>query len=165
LPMPTSSLPVMCRSTVSNQHAQAQSLHNQMLHMCWQSISKFTNMEKKRWTHICSSSRCLTWRSVATVELIQHVVLLIWQALLDAICDHTVKPTHAGLDNSVLYAADPAWPGDCVCAFSPETGHVICSHAQFQIIQDSCRPCSVCSKGNSKIAAESFIYLKQRCTL
>jgi len=63
-------------------------------------------MEKKRWTCICSSSRCLTWHSLATAELIQHVVLLIWQALLDAMCDHTVKRTHAGLDSSVLYAAD-----------------------------------------------------------
>jgi len=97
----------MCRSTISNQHAQAQSLHNEMLHTCWQSISKFTAMEKNRWTRICSSNRRLTWHSLATAELIQHVVLLIWQALLDAICDHTVKPTHAGDDNSVLYAADP----------------------------------------------------------
>ena len=96
LPMPISSLPVMCRSTISNQHAQAQSLHNQMLHTCWQSISKFTNMETKRWTRIRSSTRCLTWHALATAELIQHVVLLIWQALLDAICDYTVNPRHSG---------------------------------------------------------------------
>jgi len=30
--MPSSSLPVMCRSTISKQHAQAQSLHNQAAH-------------------------------------------------------------------------------------------------------------------------------------
>ena len=48
-------------------------------------------------------------------------------------------------------------PGDCMCAFSPETDHVICSHTQFQIIQNSRRPCSVRSKGNSKIAVESAI--------
>ena len=38
LVMPSSSLPMMRRSTISNQH---QSLHSQMLHTCWQSISNF----------------------------------------------------------------------------------------------------------------------------
>ncbi len=37
---------------------------------------------------ICSIS--LTGHSLATAELIQHVVLLSGQALLDAICDHTI---------------------------------------------------------------------------
>jgi len=39
---------------------------------------------------ICFSSICLTGHSLATAELIQHVVLLNGQALLDAIRDHTV---------------------------------------------------------------------------
>ncbi len=93
---------------------------------------KFAIMEKKRRTLICCSSRCLTWHSLATAELIQHVVLLIGQALLDAMRDHTFEPRHAGVDNCVLYAAGPTVPGDCVFASSQETGHVSCSctHAQ-----------------------------------
>jgi len=47
-------------------------------------------MEKKRRVLICFSSRCLKGHFLATAELIQHVVLLNGQALLDAICDHTV---------------------------------------------------------------------------
>ena len=34
-------------------------------------------------------------------------MLLIGQALLDANCDHTVTPTHAGFANAVLYAIGP----------------------------------------------------------
>jgi len=64
-------------------------------------------MDQKRRMLIYCSSRCLTWHSLATAELIQHVVLLNGQPLLDAIRDHTVYPIHAGLGKSVLYVAGP----------------------------------------------------------
>ena len=50
---------------------------------------------------------CLTQVSLASAQVIQHVMSLITQALLDASCDHTLPPTHAGLVNSALYAAGP----------------------------------------------------------
>ncbi len=78
------------------------------------------------------SSICLTGHSLATPKLIQYVVLFNGQALLDAIRD---QPTHAGLDNSVLYAAGSTRPEDYMCAFSPETGHVSCSHAEFRLFR------------------------------
>ncbi len=53
---------------------------------------------------MCMFSRCFAWHSLATAELIQHVILLIWQALLGAICDRTTEPKHAGIDDSVWYA-------------------------------------------------------------
>ena len=63
-------------------------------------------MEKKRRVLICFSSRCLKGHFLATAELIQHVVLLIWQALLVAICDPTVTPTHATLFCMLLTQLD-----------------------------------------------------------
>ena len=59
LPMPISSLPVMCRSTISNQHPQTQSRHNQMLHTRWYSMSNYRTKAKRRILLVCSSSRCL----------------------------------------------------------------------------------------------------------
>ena len=131
--MPISSLPVMCRSTITNQHPQTQSRHNQTLHTrCW-SMSNFITKAKRRMLLICSSSRCLLRDSLANVQLVQHVVLLIGQALLDASCDYTIKPTHAGLDNSGLYAAGPAGSGVCMLAI--KTGHVKCNctHAHLRL--------------------------------
>ena len=40
------------------------------------------------------------------------------------------------------------------------------SYAEFQFVfLESCRPCSAHSKENCRIAAESVIYLKQRCSM
>ncbi len=102
------------------QPVQAQSLHNQMLHTCWQlqSTTTFMVVEKKRRTVTRSSSRCLIWHSPAIAELVQQVLLLIGQALLDAICDHTVLPTRAVLENFVLCSAGPARPGLHACILS-----------------------------------------------
>lgn len=41
-------------------------------------------------------------QSLATPELTLRVVVLIWQALLDALCDHTVTATHAGHNNYLI---------------------------------------------------------------
>ncbi len=51
-------------------------------------------------TCVCSST-CLTWHSLATAELTQHVTLLVCQTLLGSICDHTTRPKHAGIAKSV----------------------------------------------------------------
>lgn len=45
-----------------------------------------------------TTNRCFTWHSLATLELILHVILFIWQAMLSAICNHTTKPKHDGID-------------------------------------------------------------------
>ena len=53
-------------------------------------------MEQKRKMRICSNSICLTWHSLAHCRADTACGP---NALLDAICDHTAKPTHAGLAN------------------------------------------------------------------
>jgi len=56
--------------------------------------------------------------------------------MLNASLDHKVFPTHAGLDNSGMYAAGPTCPGDCGFAFSQVVVYVSCSHAQITLSQE-----------------------------
>lgn len=120
-------------------------------------MSNYRTKAKRRILLICSSSRCLVWDPLASAQLVQHVVLLIGQALLDAGCGYTIKPTYAGLDNSVLYAAQPCnknWP------------YQMQLHTRDYLrTSEACKPCRACSNRNIKIAAESIVYLKQRCSL
>lgn len=87
---------------------------------------------------ICSLS--LTGHALATAELIQHVALLSGQALLDAICDHTIWSTHAALFCMLLTQLDLGIM--CVHLVQRLAMSVAIMHKS-----DDLEPCSACSKG------------------
>jgi len=76
------------------------------------------------------------------------VVLLIGQALLDASCDLTIKATHAGLANSVMYAAGPP---TSTAAFADFTEQQVL----YAILQwKRCNYHRVCNKYSRKVSKE-----------